>query len=248
MNFDLSIMDLDPLFPIPLLCKHWANIMSASAAGRAICAVIMGPPGSGKGTISSRIVSTFGLHHLSSGDLLRTHISRATALGREAQRYISDGKLVPDRMMTTLILRSVEEAKHTWLLDGFPRTVAQAEALFERVELDTVINLDVPFHTIIERIRGRWVHVPSGRVYHDEFNPPRVAGCDNITMEPLIQRPDDHPDTVKQRLQHYETQTHPVLHYFQERGLLNTFSGTESDVIWPQVKDHLCTISNNRTS
>lgn len=199
----------------------------------------MGPPGAGKGTISSRIASTFGLQHLSSGDLLRTHISQQTPLGREAQHYISQGQLVPDKTMMSLILDSVEEVKHTWLLDGYPRTVPQAEALFERIHLDTVINLDVPFRTIIDRVKGRWVHVPSGRVYHDEYNPPKAHRRDDVTGELLVQRPDDHPDTVRKRLQQYEMQTQPVLEFFQQRGLLQTFSGTESDVIWPEVREFL---------
>ena len=205
----------------------------------ALRAVIMGPPGAGKGTISSRISSTFNLTHLSSGDILRTHISKKTALGKEAEQYVSKGTLVPDKIMVSLILSSVQEARHRWLLDGFPRTLHQAQALDECIKLDTVINLNVPFQTIIERIKGRWVHVGSGRVYHDEFNPPKVFGHDDITGEELIQRADDHPDTVQERLMQYQAQTTPVLQYYQKLGILQTFSGTESNKIWPEVKKYL---------
>lgn len=206
--------------------------------GRVLRAIIMGPPGAGKGTISSRIASTFNLPHLSSGDILRTHISEGTHIGREAERYTSEGLLVPDHTMVSLILDSISTSgsELRWLLDGFPRTVPQAEALSESVRIDTVINLNVPDSTIIDRIRGRWVHVPSGRVYHDEYNPPKVACLDDHTGDKLIQRPDDHPETVRERLQQYNSQTRPVLDYYLKLGLLHSFSGTESDILWPQIE------------
>lgn len=201
----------------------------------------MGPPGAGKGTISGRISSTFKLTHLSSGDILRTHVSQQTALGKEAQHYISAGLLVPDTTMVSLILDSIGEGKQRWLLDGFPRTLQQAVALSRHVTLDTVINLNVPSTTIIDRIKGRWIHMPSGRVYHDEYNPPKVARLDDHTGEELSQRPDDHPDTVQDRLTQYETQTRPVLEFYDRQNLLQSFTGTESDVLWPQIKKYLHT-------
>ena len=209
--------------------------------GRVLRAIIMGPPGAGKGTISSRISSTFLLSHLSSGDLLRTHISRGTRIGREAEKYTSKGLLVPDRTMVSLILESISERdfQQRWLLDGFPRTVKQAEALSKHVKIDAVINLDVPDSTIIDRIRGRWVHVASGRVYHDEYNPPKLARRDDHTGEELIQRPDDRPETVRERLRQYNSQTRPVLDYYEEMKMLRSFSGTESDVLWPQIETFL---------
>ena len=199
----------------------------------------MGPPGAGKGTISSRISSTFDLTHLSSGDLLRTHISEGTSVGREVTHYLSQGLLVPDPLMVSLILHAISEReKERWLLDGFPRTVQQANELAKHVSLDTVVNLNVPSTVIIDRIKGRRVHVASGRVYHDEYNPPKVANLDDHTGEELVQRADDHPDTVRERLEQYETQTRPVLDYYRQQKLLQSFSGTESDVIWPQIKKY----------
>lgn len=202
-------------------------------------AVILGPPGSGKGTISSLIAVTFDLSHLSSGDLLRAQVSRATPLGLRAQNFITAGRLVPDETMVPLILAELQTMKGAWLLDGFPRTRVQAEALHLQERLDTVISLNVPPEVIVDRVRGRWVHLPSGRVYNEGYNPPRVAGRDDVTGEPLVQRDDDRPETVRERLQQYEEQTHPVLEYYRGCGLLRVFSGTKSDEIWPLVKRYL---------
>ncbi|KAK7079639.1 GTP:AMP phosphotransferase ak3, mitochondrial, partial [Halocaridina rubra] len=137
--------------------------------------IILGAPGSGKGTISSRIVRDFGLKHLSSGDLLRSQIISKTDLGLKAQTYMKDGKLVPDDVMVKLI--SSELAKiniPTWLLDGFPRTQPQAEALTQHERLDLVLSLEVPHEIIIDRLKCRWTHLPSGRIYNTDFNPPKV--------------------------------------------------------------------------
>ena len=206
-------------------------------------AVIMGPPGAGKGTISSWISSHFHLPHLSSGDLLRTHISKGTEVGLEAESYTSRGLLVPDHTIVSLILESIVERESEgsrWLLDGFPRTLQQAEALSTHVNLSVVINLDIPHSTIIERVKGRWVHIPSGRVYHEEYNPPRVGCLDDHTGDELVQRSDDHPETVKKRLDQYTSQTKPLLDYYQQQNLLHSFSGTKSDILWPQIRAFLC--------
>ncbi|XP_070780991.1 GTP:AMP phosphotransferase AK3, mitochondrial isoform X2 [Enoplosus armatus] len=163
-------------------------------------AVIMGPPGSGKGTVSARITKSFGLKHISSGDILRGNINAKT---------------------------------------GFPRTVFQAEALDDAYSVDTVINLNVPFQTIKQRLTSRWTHLPSGRVYNIDFNPPKVPGFDDVTEEPLVQRDDDTPETVTRRLRAYETQTEPVLEYYRCKGVLQTFSGTETNKIWPHIEAFL---------
>ncbi|XP_040213348.1 GTP:AMP phosphotransferase AK3, mitochondrial [Rana temporaria] len=199
-------------------------------------AVIMGPPGSGKGTISDRIIKHFALKHLSSGDLLRTNIQRKTEIGVVAKSYIDQGQLVPDNVITSLILQELHNmGEHNWLLDGFPRTVPQAQALDNAHQINTVINLNVPFQTIKDRLTARWIHAGSGRVYNTEFNPPKVSGIDDITGEPLIQREDDKPETVTKRLKGYEALTTPVLEYYQNKGVLETFTGTETNKIWPHV-------------
>nr|XP_057912199.1 GTP:AMP phosphotransferase AK3, mitochondrial [Doryrhamphus excisus] len=203
-------------------------------------AVIMGPPGSGKGTVSGRITKTFGLEHISSGDILRRNINAKTELGLLMKASIDQGQLVPDHVISRLILRDLKAIpQSSWLLDGFPRTVNQAEALDDAYRVDTVINLNVPFHTIKERLTSRWTHLPSGRVYNVDFNPPKEPGRDDVTGEPLVQRDDDTPETVTRRLKAYETQTEPVLEYYRSKGVLETFSGTETNKIWPHVEAFL---------
>lgn len=200
----------------------------------------MGPPGSGKGTVSGRIVKRFGLSHLSSGDLLRANIKAQTELGLLMKSCIDQGQLVPDDVISRLILtemRSIEQS--SWLLDGFPRTVTQAETLDGVCSVDTVINMDVPFQIIKQRLTSRWLHLPSGRVYNIDFNPPKISGLDDVTGEPLIQRDDDTPETITRRLRSYENQTQPVLEYYRSKGMLETFSGTETNKIWPHIQAFL---------
>lgn len=196
----------------------------------------MGPPGSGKGTVSSRIRQSFGLQHLSSGDVLRANIEAKSELGLLMKSCIDQGQLVPDDVISRLILAGLRQMDHSsWLLDGFPRTVSQAESLDSGFTVDSVVNLDVPFETIKKRLTSRWVHLPSGRVYNTDFNPPRVPGLDDVTGEPLHQRDDDAPETVSRRLKAYENQTEPVLEYYRSKGVLATFSGTETNKIWPHI-------------
>eukprot|EP00118_Oscarella_pearsei_P000279 m.4599 g.4599 ORF g.4599 m.4599 type:complete len:222 (+) comp11003_c0_seq1:313-978(+) len=215
--------------------------MSASAIARSLRAVLMvGAPGSGKGTISSRMVRDFGFVHLSSGDLLRNQILDKSEAGMEAKVYMDEGKLVPDALMVRLFMGEVSKLeKKKWLLDGFPRTVGQAQALDSNQNIDLVVNLDVPFQTIIERIQQRWIHEPSGRVYHTEFHPPKRQGVDDVTREALTQRHDDRPEAVRERLRVYEELTSPILQYYQKQNKLVRFSGTESNKMWPHIKSLL---------
>nr|CAB3220766.1 GTP:AMP phosphotransferase AK3, mitochondrial [Phallusia mammillata] len=211
---------------------------------KAFHAIIMGPPGSGKGTVSGRIVRDFQIQHLSSGDLLRAEISRKSALGQEGKKYIETGKLVPDGLVIDLIVASLTKVPQSspWLLDGFPRTMTQAKELSKKQHIDSVINLDVPFAIIRERLSSRWTHLPSGRVYNIGFNPPKVPGKDDITGEPLLQRDDDKPETVQKRLETYENQTAPLLEFYDAQGILHNYHGTKTDEIWPKVKEYLMNV------
>ncbi|XP_058058872.1 GTP:AMP phosphotransferase AK3, mitochondrial [Anopheles bellator] len=209
-------------------------------SGKLFRAIIMGAPGSGKGTVSSRIVHGFNLKHISSGDLLRWNIARGTELGRVAEKYIKEGKLVPDIYITKCILSELEQIKtQSWLLDGFPRTREQADDLWQQERIDSVINLEVPFDVIIERIESRLVHLPSGRVYNRGFNDPKTPGRDDVTGEPLSQRPDDNPVAVRKRLEIYDACAKPINEYFDQKGVLTTFKGSATDEIWPHVKKYL---------
>jgi len=208
--------------------------------------IIMGPPGSGKGTVSGRIQKTFDSFHLSSGDLLRSQIAAKTEAGVLADDYIKKGALVPDDVMVRLILGALRHQETqmksgSWLLDGFPRTIAQAESLHNNLPANFVLNLDVPFDVIIDRVRGRWVHLASGRVYNEDWNPPKEAGKDDVTGEPLIKREDDEPETVAKRLDAYQRQTEPVLDFYRsiDPSLVRNFKGSETNVIWPEVEKFL---------
>lgn len=205
-------------------------------ASKVLKALILGAPGSGKGTISSRIVKKYTVAHISSGDKLRDHIEKQTELGKEVKNFLNEGKLVPDEVMIKFMMSELKKVDNKrWLLDGFPRTIGQAEALWKVQPVNVVLNLDVPFDVIIDRIKSRWVHLPSGRVYNIGFNSPKVAGKDDETGEDLMQRPDDKPGAVKKRLEVYESMTRPVIKFYKDKGILQEFKGRTSDEIWPKV-------------
>lgn len=204
-------------------------------------AIIMGAPASGKGTISERILKKFHLHHISCGDILRQNIEQKTSLGLEASKYIRTGSLVPDELVNKCILEKISALppQTDWLLDGFPRTVQQADQLARQECVGTVLNLAVPHDVIVERVQGRWVHLASGRVYNVGFNRPKVDGHDDVTGEPLVQREDDRPETVRRRLAVYAESTKPLVDYYGRLGLLATFEGRTSNEIWPKVERYL---------
>lgn len=205
--------------------------------------LILGKPGGGKGTISGKILADFPqFRHVSTGDELRQHVRNQTPLGIEAKKFMDDGCLVPDNIMIRMVMGDAVEAiknGQSLLLDGFPRTMEQAVALDKSLDVDMVINLCIPNETIIERISDRWIHPASGRVYNYSYKPPKVVGKDDETGEPLVQREDDKPASVLKRLQKYEQATAPLVKYYEEKGVIQTFRGTMSDVIYPEVKNWL---------
>ena len=162
------------------------------------------------------------------------------AIGQEAAGYISRGQLVPDDLVTRLVLNELDNIKDSdWLIDGFPRTVTQAKSLDQVSRINAVIDLFVPHEEIISRIAGRWIHAKSGRVYNTDYKPPIKAGFDDVTGEPLTQRPDDRPEVVKQRLIAYEKQTEPILHHYKQQNLVHRFTGKTSDEIYVSLNKFL---------
>ncbi|WBF65807.1 MAG: adenylate kinase [Candidatus Kinetoplastibacterium crithidii] len=179
--------------------------------------ILLGPPGAGKGTQASLLTEHFNIPQISTGDMLRTSIKNGSSLGSEVQKIMDAGKLVPDIIILKLVSDRLahNDCHNGYLLDGFPRNINQANALkAAHINLDYIIEIDVPEENIIERISGRRIHIPSGRTYHIKFNPPKLEGKDNITGEDLIQREDDHENTVRNRLKIYEEQTRPLVDYY----------------------------------
>lgn len=210
----------------------------------------MGKPGGGKGTISNKILNNFPqFQHLSSGDVLRHHVKEKTPVGMKAKEYMESGELVPDDVMIKLLVEDCKalleppdgnpDNAKSLLLDGFPRTLEQAIALEKSMHVDFVINLDIPTETIIMRLSDRWIHPPSGRVYSYGYRPPKVPEKDDITGEPLDQREDDKPESIRTRLDAYDEATLPMIDYYVNQGLLKSFAGTKSDVIYIRVRQWL---------
>ncbi|AOY91627.1 adenylate kinase [Cupriavidus sp. USMAA2-4] len=181
--------------------------------------ILLGAPGAGKGTQAKFICEKFGIPQISTGDMLRAAVKAGTPLGVAAKKVMDAGGLVSDDIIIGLVKDRLQadDCKNGYLFDGFPRTIPQAEAMKEAgVAIDYVLEIDVPFDAIIERMSGRRVHVASGRTYHVKYNPPKVDNVDDETGEALIQRDDDKEDTVRKRLDVYSQQTRPLVDYYSD--------------------------------
>ena len=179
--------------------------------------ILLGAPGAGKGTQATFICQKYGIPQISTGDMLRAAVKAGTPLGLQAQSVMASGGLVSDDLIINLVKERIAQTDcaNGFLFDGFPRTIPQADAMKAAgVKLDYVLEMDVPFDAIVERMSGRRSHPASGRTYHVTFNPPKVAGQDDVTGEPLIQREDDKEETVKKRLEVYSAQTRPLVDYY----------------------------------
>jgi adenylate kinase len=181
--------------------------------------ILLGAPGAGKGTQAAFICRKYGIPQVSTGDMLRAAVKAGTPLGLAAKRVMDAGALVSDDIIIGLVKERIAQpdCANGFLFDGFPRTIPQAQAMRDAgVKLDAVLEIDVPDDAIIERMSGRRVHPASGRTYHVKFNPPKVAGKDDVTGEDLIQRDDDKEETVRKRLQVYQDQTRPLVDYYAQ--------------------------------
>jgi len=207
--------------------------------------ILVGPPGSGKGTQAPRIAEKHCICHLATGDMLREQVSKKTAIGVEAKKIMDAGGLVSDDIMVGMIKDQLENNKtcqNGFVLDGFPRTVPQAEKLDAMLEsrkekLDSVLQLLIADQLLVSRITGRLIHPASGRSYHREFNPPKKPMTDDVTGEPLVQRSDDNVDTLRKRLTTFHTQTGPVVEYYKSKGLWTGIDAAQSpSVVWSDLQ------------
>ncbi|AEO69977.1 uncharacterized protein THITE_2069499 [Thermothielavioides terrestris NRRL 8126] len=216
--------------------------------------ILIGAPGVGKGTQSERLLQRFPqLSSISSGDLLRHHVKQRTPLGIKVESTMKAGGLVPDDLMLRLIsneltrrgwiysghpsgnVMTLASSSASFLLDGFPRTAAQAERLDAIVPINLAVSLRTPLEVIVQRIGGRWVHEPSGRVYNTTFNPPRVPGRDDVTGEPLVRRPDDSEEVYRARWERFRETSEPLLEHYARKGVLWEVHGLSSDEITPKL-------------
>lgn len=181
--------------------------------------ILLGAPGAGKGTQATFIKQHFNIPQISTGDMLRAAVKAGTPLGLEAKSYMDSGGLVPDSVIIGMVKERIKEADcaNGFLFDGFPRTIPQADAMKDAgVDIDYVVEIDVPDSAIMERMTGRRSHIASGRTYHIKFNPPKVAGKDDITGEDLVQRADEAPEVVNKRLVEYHNMTEPLIKYYSD--------------------------------
>ncbi len=179
--------------------------------------LLLGLPGAGKGTQAQFLMQHYKIPQIATGDMLREAIKAGTPLGQEARAYMDRGALAPDPVVIGLVRERVQapDCAHGFIMDGFPRTLPQAEALREAgIDFNVVVELAVPDEEILRRMSGRRVHPPSGRSYHVDFNPPRIPGKDDVTGEPLVQRSDDNEETVNKRIATYHAQTKPLVRYY----------------------------------
>ena len=209
--------------------------------------ILLGPPGCGKGTQAQKLINEFGFVQLSTGDMLRAAIRQGTEIGVEAKSIIDKGELVSDEIVIGIVREKIfsKECERVYMLDGFPRTLAQAEKLNQILsdrnqKIDLVIRLCVPEDILVRRIAGRRFHIKSGRSYNIEFNPPKIEGKDDITGEKLVQREDEKEEIVESRLKTYYEVTEPLVGYYKKEGLLKEIDGTGSpENIYTEIKQTL---------
>ncbi|TCD63277.1 adenylate kinase [Steccherinum ochraceum] len=221
------------------------SVVAPKTPAQQLRTVLIGPPGAGKGTQAPRIRDQFCVCHLATGDMLREQVTQKTPLGIEAKKIMDAGKLVSDEIMVGMIkdqLENNKSCKNGFVLDGFPRTVVQAEKLDSMLEarkekLDSAVQLVIDDQLLISRITGRLIHPASGRTYHREFSPPKKPMTDDVTGEPLIQRSDDNVEALRKRLTVFHTQTGPVVDYYKQKGLWHPIDAAQSpSVVWDNMR------------
>lgn len=201
--------------------------------------VFLGPPGAGKGTMASRLAEDMKIPHISTGDMFRSAMNKGTELGLKAKAIMEAGDLVPDELTIAMVKERLSEAdaQSGYILDGFPRTIPQAEALDGFATIDKAIRFELDEEQLVRRLSGRRVHKPSGRTYHVEFSPPKEPGKDDVTGEPLIQRDDDKEEAIRNRLRVYHDQTAPLVSYYEKKGILVSVDASPApDQVYEELK------------
>ena len=204
--------------------------------------VFLGPPGAGQGTIATQAKVFYSIPHISTGDLFRAEQEKGSELGNKVKSIIASGKLVPDEITIEVVKQrlSQDDTKNGFILDGFPRTIAQADALANIVNIDAVVNFVVDKDAVVKRISGRRFCKSTGRTYHVIYNPPKVEGIDDETGEPLYQREDDKPENVKTRLEVYDASTAPLIEYYRAKGkLVDVDASPAPEVVFDNLKKAL---------
>ncbi|KAI0345049.1 adenylate kinase 1 [Trametopsis cervina] len=225
--------------------KAKAAAFGSKTPAQQLRTILIGPPGAGKGTQAPKIRDEFCICHLATGDMLREQVTAKTPLGVEAKKIMDAGGLVSDDIMVGIIKDQLENnkaCKNGFVLDGFPRTVPQAEKLdamlsYRMEKLDSVVELTIPDQLLISRITGRLIHPGSGRTYHREFNPPKKSMVDDVTGEPLIQRSDDNVEALRKRLTVFHSQTGPVVEYYKKKELWHPIDAAQAPtVVWDNLR------------
>ncbi|GLB30174.1 adenylate kinase [Lacrimispora amygdalina] len=209
--------------------------------------IMLGAPGAGKGTQAKKIAEKYQIPHVSTGDIFRSNIKEGTQLGRKAKEYMDQGALVPDELTIGMLMDRIqqEDCKNGYVLDGFPRTIPQAESLQKAItemgqKIDFAINVDVPDENIINRMSGRRACISCGATYHIVYNPSKISGMCDVCGSELVLRDDDKPETVKKRLAVYHDQTRPLIDYYKEAGVLVNVDGTqELNKVFSDITDIL---------
>lgn len=206
--------------------------------------IFLGPPGAGKGTVAQRLSKEKNIPHVSTGDLFRAEIKNETELGNKVQSILSAGDLVPDELTSEIVKKrlSQPDAENGVILDGFPRTIPQADSLEAFCTIDGVLNFELNDEEVVKRLSGRRIAKSSGRIYHVIYNPPKTPGVDDETGEPLITRPDDEEDAVRNRLNVYHDQTSPLIEYYESKNLLINVDASQSP---EEVYQSVIAIVNN---
>lgn len=209
--------------------------------------IMLGAPGAGKGTQAKKIAEKYQIPHISTGDIFRANIKGGTELGMKAKSFMDQGMLVPDDITIGMLMDRIKDADCAggYVLDGFPRTIPQAESLTRALTalsetIDYAVNVDVPDASIVSRMSGRRACLSCGATYHTEFNPPKTADVCDVCSEPLVLRDDDRPETVQKRLSVYHDQTQPLIEYYQKAGVLKEVDGTQNmDDVFRNITDIL---------